>query len=94
MVRKAQGPQSKTRSLLKRGVRDKTTVNERVKEFKMGSTVQIRPDPSTHKGRPFKRFFGRAGEVINKRGRSYIVKIKDGNKEKEIIAAPVHLKGV
>jgi large subunit ribosomal protein L21e len=94
MTHKAKGPRSRTRNRLSRRNREKTSVNKRLKEFKIGSRVMIKPDPSTNKGRPFKRFYGISGEVIKKRGRSYIVKIKDGKKEKEIIAAPVHLKGI
>jgi large subunit ribosomal protein L21e len=43
---------------------------------------------------PFKRFFGRTGTVIDKRGKSYIIKIKDGKKEKNIISRPEHLKAI
>jgi ribosomal protein L21E len=37
---------------------------------------------------------GRTGVVDSKKGRSYVVKIKDLNKEKEYIIHPVHLKKV
>lgn len=37
------------------------------------------------------RFQGRTGEVEGKRGRHYVVKIKDNNKEKKFIINPVHL---
>ena len=94
MTHKAKGVRSKTRTLLARRNREKTSVNKRLKEFKIGSRVVIKCDPSDHKGRPFKRFYGKSGIVTDRRGRSYIVKIKDGNKEKEVIAAPVHLKAV
>ena len=94
MTHKATGKRGKTRKLLSRRNREKTSVNKRIKEFKIGSRVMIKPDPSEQKGMPFKRFYGVCGEVINKRGRSYIVKIKDGNKEKKIIAPSVHLKAV
>lgn len=93
MTHKARGPKSKTRSLLKRKAREKTSVNKRLKEFKMGSRVVIKPDPSEQKSMPFKRFYGKSGIVTNKRGRSYIIKIKDGGKEKKLIVRPVHLKG-
>ncbi len=41
-----------------------------------------------------KRLQGRTGKVIDKRGRAYIVKIMDGNKEKKFIIPPVHLKKI
>lgn len=94
MTHKARGVRSKTRKLLSRRVREKTSVNKRLKEFKMGTKVMIKHDPSEQRGMPFKRFYGKVGTVVNKRGRSYIVKLKDGGKEKELIVRPVHLKGV
>jgi len=94
MTHKARGVRSKTRKLLSRRVREKTSVNKRLKEFKMGTKVMIKQDPSEQRGMPFKRFYGKVGTVVNKRGRSYIVKLKDGGKEKELIVRPVHLKGV
>jgi large subunit ribosomal protein L21e len=94
MTHKAKGPRSRTRKLLARRNREKTSVNEILQEFKIGVRVVIKPDPSEHRGRPFKRFYGKSGIVSDKRGESYIVKVKDGNKEKEVIASPVHLKAM
>ncbi len=94
MVKKSKGSRSRTRSLLRRRAREKTTITKCLQEFKIGSRVTINLDPSSHKGRPFNRFQGKVGTVINKRGRSYIIGIKDGKKEKEIISAPRHLEVV
>ncbi len=94
MTHKAKGPRSRTRKLLARRNREKTSVNEMLQEFKIGVRVVIKPDPSEHRGRPFKRFYGKSGIVRDKRGESYIVKVKDGNKEKEVIASPVHLRAM
>jgi large subunit ribosomal protein L21e len=94
MVQKSKGRRKKTRSLLRKRIRDKTPITKYIQEFKPGDKVVIKPEPSSHKGMPFKRFFGRSGTVIDKRGKSYIVKIKDGNKEKQIISRPEHLKGM
>ena len=94
MVQKSRGPRKKTRSLLRKRIRDKTPITKYLKEFKVGDKVIIKPEPSSHRGMPFKRFFGRSGIVTDKRGKSYIVKIKDGNKEKKIIARPEHLKAM
>jgi large subunit ribosomal protein L21e len=43
---------------------------------------------------PFRRFFGKTGTIIDKRGKCYIVKIKDGEKEKTVISRPEHLKAI
>ncbi len=41
-----------------------------------------------------KRLQGITGIVEGKRGKVYIVKIKDGNKEKTILIEPIHLKKI
>ena len=41
-----------------------------------------------------KRFQGITGVVEGKRGEAYIVKIKDGNKEKRLLIEPIHLKKI
>lgn len=92
MVQKSKGPRKSTRNLLRRKSREKTPITKYLQEFKIGNRVVIKPDPSSHKGMPFKRFFGRMGTVMDKRGRSYIIKIKDKNKEKIVISRPEHLK--
>jgi len=94
MVQKSKGPKKRTRYLLKKGVREKTPITKYLQEFKLGSRVIIKPNPSSHKGMPFKRFFGQLGTVVDKRSKSYIVKIKDGKKEKNIIVRPEHLKAM
>jgi ribosomal protein L21E len=40
------------------------------------------------------RLQGRTGVVIGKRGRSYLVKLKDQNKEKEYLIEAIHLKKI
>lgn len=38
------------------------------------------------------RLQGRTGTVVEKRGRAYVVKIMDHDKEKKFIIEPIHLK--
>jgi large subunit ribosomal protein L21e len=40
------------------------------------------------------RLQGITGIVEGKRGRAFIVKIKDGNKEKRLLIEPIHLKKI
>jgi large subunit ribosomal protein L21e len=94
MGQKSKGPRKRTRNLLRIGVRERPSITRYLQEFKVGSKVVIKPTPSSHKGMPFKRFFGKSGVVIDKRGKSYIIKIKDGRKEKDIISGPEHLKAI
>ena len=94
MAQKSKGPRKRTRYSLKRKIRDRTAITKYLQEFEMGTRVVIKPNPSSHGGMPFRRFFGQSGIVMDKRGKSYIVKIKHGKKEKSIIARPEHLKVV
>jgi large subunit ribosomal protein L21e len=94
MVQKSKGRRKRTRNLLRGKARERLPITRYIQEFKVGSKVVIKPNPSSHKGMPFKRFFGRSGTVIDKRGKSYIIKIKDGKKEKNIISRPEHLKAI
>jgi len=60
-------------------------------ELKEGDRVAIIRDISENPRFP-KRMQGRSGKIESKRGKAYIVKIKDYNKEKRFIIKPVHLK--
>jgi len=88
--KKAKGKRAKQRDTLKR--KERTTVNKMLAELKEGQTVQIHINSRIHEGIPFRRFQGKTGKVQEKRGRSYIVNLRDGNKAKQLIVHPAHLK--
>ncbi|MFQ6020491.1 MAG: 50S ribosomal protein L21e [Candidatus Aenigmatarchaeota archaeon] len=89
MVVKSHGARRRTREKFRKTKR--MTVNQFMKKFSKGDKVAIKIESGVQK-MPFRRFYGLTGEVIGKRGRAYIVQIKDGNKLKKIIAKPEHLK--
>jgi len=60
-------------------------------EFKEGDRVAVVRELAVQPKFP-KQIQGRSGVVQSKRGNSYIVNIKDLNKEKTYIIHPVHLK--
>ena len=68
------------------------TVNDIVKEFSVGDKVIIKIRGNYHKGVPFARYSGKVGKILEKRGKSYVIEIKDGRKIKELIASPVHIE--
>jgi len=90
MAKRSRGFRSKTRKKLEK--KQKTPITKFLQEFEIGQRVVIELEPSSQKGMPHPRFHGRIGEVIGKRGRSYIVAIKDGKKIKQIISRPEHLR--
>lgn len=54
--------------------------------------VHLSIDPSIPDGRFHHRFNGHTGEVVGRQGDAYVVEITDGGKDKQVIAAPVHLE--
>lgn len=91
MAKSSKGSRSGTRRKFRSGVRAKFKVTPYLQEFKPGDRVVIKINPSSHRGLPHPRFKGSVGEVINKRGKGYIVRVRIGNKVKEVITKPEHL---
>jgi len=61
-------------------------------DYNPGDKVHIVINPSIHKGMPHRRYYGKTGEIVGKRGKSYIVKVYIGDKEKTLFVRPEHLK--
>lgn len=93
-MRRSRGFKSKTRYKLKKSIRVGRTnpITKKIQTFDKNDLVHIIIDPSVHKGQPHPRFHGKTGKVSEKRGRAYIVRIKDGDKPKKLIVRPEHLK--
>jgi large subunit ribosomal protein L21e len=91
MVKASKGLKRRTRRRLKREIRDKFTVEKLIKEFKPGDKVIIRINPSSRSIPPIK-YMGLAGSIISKRGKSYMVAVRRGKKEKNLLVRPEHLK--
>lgn len=90
-MKKTGGTRQGTRNKLKKGSRDKNTVNQFLREFKVGEKARISIEPSSHKGMPDVKFDGAVGKIKERRGQAYILEVQDGNSEKTIIAKPEHL---
>jgi len=92
-VRKSKGYRASTRKLLSRNPRErgKTSLSKILHTYAEGEKVVVRIDPSVHRGMPHRRFHGRIGVVISRRGRSYVVHVPQGDATKEIIVRPEHL---
>ena len=91
MARRSKGFRSKTRRLLKKGARSRTKITDYLKSIELNDKVVIKIDSGIHKGCPHPRYYGVTGIVSKKRGNSYIITIKDKNKEKTLISRPEHL---
>jgi len=69
----------------------KAQLSRYFKEFKQGDKISIVRDLSYNFPIPG-RFQGTTGTVLNKRGESYVIELKDMNKKKTVILQAVHLK--
>lgn len=74
--------------------RGKISISRYMAEYNTGDKVALVAEPAVQKGLFHTRFYGLSGEVKGKRGRSYIIRIRDGGKEKTLIVPPIHLKKI
>ena len=90
----SKGFRTGTRHLLEKEPRErgKIHLSKLLYEYEPGTRVVIKIDSSTQKGMPHRRYHGKIGTIINKRGRSYVVSVSQGDALKEIIARPEHLE--
>jgi large subunit ribosomal protein L21e len=57
-----------------------------------GDKVDIIIEPSVQKGSTHRRFHGKTARVDVKRGNSYLLLVRDGNRIKTIISRPEHIR--
>lgn len=91
-MRKTKGFKSGTRNKLKAKSRSKINIIDYLREYEIGEKVIIKLQPSSKKGMPHPKFKAIIGKIKEKRGKAYLVTLKDGKKEKTIISNPEHLK--
>lgn len=95
MVKAPKGYRHRTRKLLKKNIRERGAIPSLsllMIEYKEGDRVHIVTNPSIHKGSPHRRYHGKTGIVVGRRGRCYIVRLMLGNKEKTLFIRPEHLR--
>ena len=71
--------------------RGKLGLSRLFQTLKPGDKVALMPTIGSKTPFPL-RMTGKTGIVIGQRGKAFVVSIKDGNKEKKIIARKIHLK--
>jgi large subunit ribosomal protein L21e len=94
MTRKSKGLRSASRHVLTKEPRErgKLSLSKLLYEYQPGSQVVVKIEPSVHKGMPHRRYHGRVGTIMNKRGRSYVVSVSQGDAVRVIIVRPEHLE--
>ena len=73
--------------------RGKVQLNRYFQNLKEGDNVSVVRNLSIASSFP-ERLQGRTGTVLEKRGRAYVVRIMDHEKEKRFIIEPAHLKKI
>jgi large subunit ribosomal protein L21e len=93
-VKKSKGYRRGTRRLLKKAPRErgKPKLGKLLYAYELGSQVIIKIDSSVQKGMPHRRFHGKIGTIMDKRGRGYVVNVAQGDAVKEIIVRSEHLE--
>jgi large subunit ribosomal protein L21e len=93
-MRGSKGYYSGTRSLLRKPTREKgkPKLSKLLHVYEAGNQVIIKMDSSTQKSMPHKRFHGKIGLIVEKRGRGYVVSVPQGEATKTIIVRSEHLE--
>ncbi len=93
-MRPSKGYCAGTRSLMRKPVRSKgkPKLTKYLTEHEPGASVIIKIDSSQQKALPHRRFHGKIGNVIEKRGRSYVISVAQGDAMRQIIVRPEHLE--
>ncbi len=90
----SKGYYTRARKLLKKPIREtgKLNISKLLTKYEIGSKVIIKMDSSVQKSLPHKRFHGRIGIILEKRGRGYVVSVTQGKAVKTIIVRSEHLE--
>lgn len=96
MARRSKGLRSKSRGKLTKRVRARglSPISRVIQDLPAGTKVSIIIDPGVVKGQPHPRYHGRVGVVKERRGRAYVIEIRDGGSTKRIISRPEHIRVV
>ena len=73
--------------------RGKLQLSKYFQELEVGEKVAVINEKAVASTFPV-RLQGRTGVVEEKRGKAYVIKINDSNKEKKFLIEPIHLKKI
>ena len=93
-MRKSKGYRANTRNLLKKNPRErgKIGLSRILHDYQLGEKVVVQMNATVHKGMPHRRYHGKIGVIMDKRGRAYVINVAQGKAAREIIVRPEHLK--
>lgn len=89
----SRGFRVKTRKLLrKRGNFGFSDHILSINQLKKGNKVVIYINPKYHNGMPHRRYHGKVGSVLGRRGKAFIIEVSKGNRLVKLIIPSEHLK--
>ncbi|WP_338601185.1 50S ribosomal protein L21e [Sulfolobus tengchongensis] len=94
MVKHSRGYRTRSRSLLRKSPRERGAIpplSRLMVDYKEGDQVVIKINSSVHSGMPHRRYQGKVGKIVGRRGKAYMVSVSIGDKQKLIIIRPEHL---
>jgi large subunit ribosomal protein L21e len=96
MPKRIGGFRRKTRHKLQKTRREKGKISiaKYFQKFEEGDKVLLKAEPAIHNGMYLPKYHGKVCVVKGMQGKCYKVKVMDGNKEKELIVHPIHLRRV
>ncbi|NPA23733.1 MAG: 50S ribosomal protein L21e [Crenarchaeota archaeon] len=94
MVKRTHGYRFKCRKLLSKSPREKGRPGliRWLYRYDIGEKVVIDIDPTYVTTAPHRRYQGKVGTIIGKRGRAYVIEIYLGDKRKIVVTTPDHIK--
>jgi len=92
-MKHSQGIRNRTRALLTKEPREKGKIglSKLLHDYRPGEKVLVKINSTIQKGMPHRRYHGKIGVVVDKRGRAYTVNVAQGNTRKTITVRPEHL---
>ncbi|MEM0106761.1 MAG: hypothetical protein QXD11_02375 [Candidatus Micrarchaeaceae archaeon] len=84
---------SRSRNLARHHKPSALAVKDFIKKFEIGDKVAIIPK-GNGKNIPHPRYKGKIGTILEKRGSSYVVEVRDMNAKKKLVVPSVHLEKV
>lgn len=89
------GYRNKTRKRYRKKPREKGlgSIEKYLADYEINDKVDIIADPSQHKrGLPHRRYQGKTGVIVGKRGRCFEIEVKLGNSKKMLIIGREHVR--
>jgi len=93
-LRHSKGYRNRCRKLLRKHPRERGMrgLGRLLYEYNIGDLVHIDISPDNIRTAPHRRYQGKVGRTVERRGRAYVIEVVVGGKKKMIITTKEHIK--